>query len=87
MGTSEGDDWVAAAELGEYAFCPRAHWYSQTRGSEVPEGPSSRAGRRFHARELSGVRRASERRGAYVAALLIALVVAAVAGALLLGVL
>ena len=70
--------WVSAGEMGDYAYCPRAHWYARTRGDGTGEDdPRSAAGRSFHERSLSGVRERSARRGAYAAALLLALLLAA----------
>jgi len=54
------DQRIAASELAEYAYCPRAWWY---RRSPPPEGPSpagerrARVGERYHARTLSAERR------------------------------
>jgi hypothetical protein len=59
MGTgssSRGPAWATAAELGEYAFCPRAWHY---RAHPPPGEPSAadldreRYGVRFHERALS----------------------------------
>ena len=79
----EGSDWVSASELGDYVFCPRSHWYSRHEPDRpVPRSSQRReaAGRAFHDDALGGVRRRSERRGAYVALLLLAVLLCVVAG-------
>lgn len=59
MPTSGGDrgpPWVGAAELGEYAYCPRAWYYRANPPSGAPDpGAVSRErfGRAYHTRELS----------------------------------
>ena len=74
--------WVSASELGEYAYCPRSHWYSQNNPEPTSSAEELRAresGDRFHARELSRSVRLADRRGAYVAVLLAALVFVGIA--------
>ncbi|HEV2448797.1 MAG TPA: hypothetical protein VGU43_00090 [Thermoplasmata archaeon] len=55
-GTDRGPPWVGAAELGEYAYCPRAWYYRANPPTEAPDpGAVSREkfGRAYHTRELS----------------------------------
>ena len=65
---------VGAGEIGDYAFCPRSHWYATTRPE--PYDPRADAGAAFHERRLSGVRRRSDHRAGYAAAAVVAFVVA-----------
>ena len=66
--------WVSASELAEYAYCPRAHWYS---GHPPPGGPApdarrrSEAGQRYHRATLGAEERREAHGGAYVALLVI----------------
>ncbi|MCI4366244.1 MAG: hypothetical protein L3K08_00670 [Thermoplasmata archaeon] len=88
MAAPRSDPWVSAGELADYAFCPRSHWYSRTRpGAPVPRDSARRssAGASFHANELSAVRARSEHRGAYVAAVLLGLLLAVLGALWLLG--
>jgi hypothetical protein len=78
-----GPPWVGAAELGEYAYCPRA-WYYRGHPPEGPPDPESIArqelGATFHARALTReVARERSTAGLVAAALLLLLL-----GALLL---
>jgi CRISPR/Cas system-associated exonuclease Cas4 (RecB family) len=76
---AETDRWVSASDLEEYAYCPRAHWY---RHHPPPGGPRpesvarSRAGQRYHERELGAERRREEHGAGYLAAVLVGLFVA-----------
>jgi len=60
--------WVTAAEVGDYAFCPRSFWY---RHHPPPEGPApdarrrSSAGERYHASQLAATERRSRHGLAY----------------------
>lgn len=66
------DAWTSAADLAEYAYCPRAHWY---RAHPPDGGPTSaarrqaEAGTRYHERTLGAERRRAEAGGAYWVAL------------------
>lgn len=53
MAASDPDPWVSASEIGDYAYCPRSHWYARTRGDAVAEDPRAARGRSFHARSLA----------------------------------
>ena len=70
MGTPGDDRWVSAAEIGDYAFCPRSHRYARTR-PDAPEPDASRARRSdglgYHADAGRGIERRSGRAGAYAA--------------------
>jgi len=72
----ENGPWVSATDLGDYAFCPRSHYYHD----HPPEGGPTRAsqrrstaGARYHARVLGAERRHEEHAGAYWAALAVGL--------------
>jgi CRISPR/Cas system-associated exonuclease Cas4 (RecB family) len=48
--------WVTASDLAEYAFCPRAYWYTRHPPAEGPEPSNATArhlGERYHARTLA----------------------------------
>ncbi|HTT73981.1 MAG TPA: hypothetical protein VMG99_07570 [Thermoplasmata archaeon] len=73
----DGDGWVSASDLAEYAYCPRAHYYR----AHPPPGGERRdalrraaAGRRYHARELGRERRREAHGGAYWAMLAVGVV-------------
>ncbi len=54
MAGRDDPDWVGAAEIAEYAYCPRAFWYSRHRPDAIPPPRSARSqsrGEAFHARE------------------------------------
>jgi CRISPR/Cas system-associated exonuclease Cas4 (RecB family) len=71
--------WVSATDLAEYAYCPRAYYY---RDHPPPGGPTrssqqrSRAGERYHARELGAERRRAEHGTGYVVVLVVGLLLA-----------
>jgi len=73
---TEAADRVAASELAEYAYCPRAWWYRSHPPAEGPDPRSVRAadrGVRFHARTLRAEARRDRWAGALVVLLLVAL--------------
>jgi CRISPR/Cas system-associated exonuclease Cas4 (RecB family) len=81
------DDWVTAAELAEFAYCPRAHWYSVHRPDTPAPRSSARrqsAGEAYHAREGRAIVHRRARSGGYWAlllgAVLLLLLVVALAG-------
>ncbi|HTT15477.1 MAG TPA: hypothetical protein VMG81_06870 [Thermoplasmata archaeon] len=76
---TDGDGWVSATDLAEYAYCPRAYYYRE----HPPVGGPSRdgqrraaAGARYHARTLGAERRRAEHGGAYWVALVLGVLVA-----------
>jgi hypothetical protein len=76
---SGSGSWASASDLADYTYCPRSHWYHD----HPPDGAPNRsardreeAGRRYHARALSGERRRAEHGGAYWAALALGLLLA-----------
>jgi hypothetical protein len=77
--------WVTAAELAEFAYCPRAHWYSVHR-PDVPAPRSSArrqsAGETYHAREGQALVQRRARSGGYWALVLVAVLLVLVALAL-----
>lgn len=65
---------VSASELAEYAYCPRAHWYSthaEAAGGRPRPDPKAREGVRYHHRALSAERRRDAHVAAYVGLLLL----------------
>lgn len=80
--------WVSASDIGEYAYCPRAHWYSThpeaTRGAGRVD-PRAGRGQRFHRRVLKGERRRAEHLSLYVGLLLLGLATLTLAWILLEG--
>lgn len=70
--------WVSASDLAEYAYCPRSHYYSlhtEAVGGRIAPDPRARAGVRYHQRTLSAERDHDRHIGAYLALLLVGLVV------------
>lgn len=68
------DGSVSASDLADYAFCPRAHWYSEHPPERGPTGDArrrSRAGSAYHTRTLGAERRREDRGGTYWVALLV----------------
>ncbi len=68
MTRDDSPGWVTAADVADYAFCPRSHWY---RHHPPPEGPTaqarrrSAAGERFHTAELRATDRRSRHGASY----------------------
>ncbi|HYB63224.1 MAG TPA: hypothetical protein VEE86_02230 [Thermoplasmata archaeon] len=52
--------WTTPSALGEYAFCPRAHFYRLR--ADPPPSRASVAGETYHARRLSSERWRDEHR-------------------------
>lgn len=75
------EPWVSASDLAEYAYCPRAHYYSThpdvTGGTGRP-GPRARAGVLYHRRTLSTEKRHDEHARLYVGLLLAGIALVAV---------
>ena len=51
---ADGPPWTTPSALGEYAFCPRAHFYRQH--EESAPTPEATEGQAFHRRQLSSER-------------------------------
>ena len=90
MGSSDPDDgWATASELAEYAFCPRAQWYSRHPPNAPPPARSLQreaAGERFHARTLGMIEQRSGHGARYAAAIVVALLLGLLAFLLIFGV-
>ena len=69
--------WVSASDLAEYAYCPRAWWYRgnpPTAGRAPESERASRAGERFHRRELAEDWRSDQYGRAYLLLIVVAIV-------------
>ena len=80
--------WVSASEVGEYAYCPRAHWYSTHPEATSGVGRVDRRvgrGQRFHRRVLEGERRREEHISLYIRLLILGVAAHALAWILLEG--
>lgn len=74
---------VSASEVGDYAFCPRAHWYSTHPPDGAPAEAALRradAGTRAHARALRATERRAGSGWAYWLLLLVGVALAAGGG-------
>ncbi len=72
MAGPSGRRSVTAAELAEYVYCPRAHWYSQVApGAPSPPSAARRraAGESYHLRAGEALRIRERRTSWYWAAL------------------
>ena len=61
-------EWTSPADLADYAYCPRSHWYRHHPPGGGTTGFSARrreAGVRYHAQVLGAERRRAERGGVY----------------------
>jgi len=58
---AEDPRWTTPADLAEYAYCPRAHYYR--RNGTAPETPAAAAGTAYHRRRLGSERWRDEHPG------------------------
>jgi len=67
---------TSPADLADYAYCPRSHWYRHHPPAVGPSAGSQRRsaeGERFHARTLHRTRVRAEHGAAYVALVVLGL--------------